>query len=242
MASVELGYSTFYQVRDVEFSRHGGDIGSIPQLKFIANSEFTRERIKESFGKNAAIVLPPIAQERCRVPQLGNRVLMINPDPSKGGDIALELAAQCPDIPFLIQESWASNKHLVEMKRAAKKLSNVQWEPPKIDIRKAFSRAKIILVPSKCEEAWGRVVSEAQVSGIPAVACRIGGLPESVGAGGILVDVSSDISNWEVALRSLWDSPETFQKYSKAALDHANRPQAQPSYQAMLLCEALENG
>ncbi|MCR9186205.1 MAG: glycosyltransferase [Halieaceae bacterium] len=167
---------------------------------------------------------------------------MINPDPSKGGDIALELAAQCPDIPFLIQESWASNRHLVEMKNAAKKLSNVQWEPPKIDIRKAFSRAKIILAPSKWEEAWGRVVSEGQVSGIPAVASRIGGLPESVGAGGILVDVPSDISNWKVALRSLWDFPETYQKYSKAATDHANRPEAQPSYQAKLLCATLKDG
>lgn len=241
VVSVELGYRTFYQVRDIAFDSHGGDISSVQELTFIANSEFTRARIKEVLGRDSQVILPPIAPERCKVERPGKRVLMINPDPRKGGDAALSLAELCPDIPFLIQESWSSNKTLVDMKRKARAFKNVLWKSPQMDMRNVYSQAKILLVPSRLEEAWGRVVSEAQVSGIPSIASRLGGLPESVGPGGVLVDVDADISTWEKTLRSLWDSTDIFNQYSKAAIAHAQRPEMRPSSQAKLLFQILDD-
>ena len=73
-----------------------------------------------------------------------------------------------------------------------------------------YAEARILLVPSVWEEAWGRVVTEAQVNGIPVLASAIGGLPESVGPGGILVPPGSDIEVWNAHLRELWSSDATY--------------------------------
>src|SRR5262249_21620774 len=56
------------------------------------------------------------------------------------------------------------------------------------DMRTVYCDTRILLVPSQWEdETWGRVVSEAQLSGIPVITSDRGGLPESVGPGGIVL-------------------------------------------------------
>jgi len=75
-------------------------------------------------------------------------------------------------------------------------------------------------VPSVWEEAWGRVVTEAHLSGIPVIARGIGGLPEAVGPGGILVDPSAPMDSWLNALAQLWDKPEEHRALSLAALEY----------------------
>ena len=67
-----------------------------------------------------------------------------------------------------------------------------------------YAQARLLLVPSVWEEAWGRVVTEAQLNGIPVLATAIGGLPESVGPGGILIPPGSGIEVWNAHLRKLW--------------------------------------
>jgi len=88
-------------------------------------------------------------------------------------------------------------------------------------MRPIYSRGRILLAPSQREEGWGRVVTEAQVSGIPVIASKIRGLPESVGPGGILVDPVSDLSRWEHALAQMWDHQDEYDRYSRAARAHA---------------------
>jgi glycosyltransferase involved in cell wall biosynthesis len=83
----------------------------------------------------------------------------------------------------------------------------------------------VLLAPSQWNEGWGRVVSEAQASGIPVLASRRGGLPEAVGAGGILVDAESDIAAWQAALARLWDDGDAYAGYCAAAFAHAARPE-----------------
>jgi glycosyltransferase involved in cell wall biosynthesis len=71
-------------------------------------------------------------------------------------------------------------------------------------------------------------VSEAQISGIPALAARRGGLPESVGEGGLLVDADADLAGWERAFERLWDDPREYAARSAAARVHAARAEIQP--------------
>ena len=89
-----------------------------------------------------------------------------------------------------------------------------------IAMRPVYARARLLLVPSQWEEAWGRVVSEAQASGIPAIASDIGGLPESVGPGGILVSPDAPLERWLAALSALWDDAAAWERYADAAAAH----------------------
>jgi glycosyltransferase involved in cell wall biosynthesis len=95
-------------------------------------------------------------------------------------------------------------------------------------VRPLLARARLVLVPSRWEETWGRIVSEAQVSGIPALAARRGGLPESVGEGGLLVDADADLAGWERAFARLWDDAHEYAARSAAARAHAARAEIQP--------------
>jgi glycosyltransferase involved in cell wall biosynthesis len=100
-----------------------------------------------------------------------------------------------------------------------------------------YRRAKVLLAPSRWEEAWGRVATEAQFSGIPVLASNRGGLPESVGPGGIQLDPDGPIEDWVEALRRLWFDKAFYADLSAKALAYAKRPQINPDRQIDLLLE-----
>jgi glycosyltransferase involved in cell wall biosynthesis len=70
-----------------------------------------------------------------------------------------------------------------------------------------ISSARAILVPSLSYEAAGRVVLEAYASGVPALASKVGGLPEVVrdGVTGLLLP-RGDESAWAEAMQRFDDS------------------------------------
>jgi len=159
-------------------------------------------------------------------------VTLINPHPLKGLEIGLALAKACPDIPFLFQESWPLNpEQLKELKAQLEPYSNITLQRAVSDMRQVYGRTKILLAPSKWEEAYGRVASEVQMSGIPVIASDRGGLPEAVGSGGILLDPEGDIQNWIDAVRKLWSDDTYYKEMSDAALIYANRPELNIEYQ-----------
>jgi glycosyltransferase involved in cell wall biosynthesis len=228
-----------YQVRDVEFDRHGGDLGRLKAATFVSNSKFTANRLNERFGIDSRVVLPPIVAERYRVAPRGGKVLVINPDPAKGGDTALELATRRPNIPFLIQESWANNSRLVDMRKRANELPNVEWKSPVLDMRERYREARVLIAASRWEEAWGRVASEAHVSGIPVIGSRIGGLEEAIGPGGILVPRDAPIEVWLQALDSIWGDSVLWDTLSSHAKAYSQRPDLNPDYQITVFRDIL---
>ena len=90
-------------------------------------------------------------------------------------------------------------------------LHNVTLLSPQKDMREIYGKCRLLLVPSVWEEAYGRVATEAQVSGIPVIASTRGGLPEAVGSGGILLDPAGPIEPWVNSVRKLW-SDKTYYK------------------------------
>lgn len=108
---------------------------------------------------------------------------------------------------------------------------NITFQRAVSDMKKVYSRAKILLAPSKWEEAYGRVASEVQMSGIPVIASNRGGLPEAVGSGGILLDPEGDINDWINAVRKLWSDDAYYKQISDAALAYSNRPELNIEYQ-----------
>lgn len=209
---------------DVETHRLSGTPVGLP-ARFVANSEFTAAVYKEAFGIESAVVPPLILADRYRVAAWApGQVTFVNPVADKGRDIAFAVAEACPDIPFEFVESWilsdADRTALLERLRA---LPHARFTPHQEDMRPIYARTKILLAPSQWREAWGRVASEAHVNGIPVVASRIGGLPESVGPGGILLPPDAPVAEWVAALRSLWDDPARFKALSALCADYARR-------------------
>lgn len=195
-----------------------------PLTAYISNSHFTRSRAARDLGVDSTVIYPLIDADRYRVTPTREKVVFINPHPSKGVSLACDLAALCPDIPFLFIEAWTLDGPEYDAIRARiRALPNVTLLPRTSDMAAIYAQARLVLVPSQWEEAFGRVVAEAQVSGIPALASAIGGLPEAVGKGGILLPPEAPAHHWAAALRQIWDDPAEHARLSQAATGHAAR-------------------
>ena len=185
----------------------------------------------ETFGIRPYVIPPFVDQEKYRVATNRRKVVFIGLVPEKGVELAFQLAEKRSDIPFEFVESWPINRaDFFDFERRANRLGNVTVRRRVADMRSIYGMAKILLVPSVCEEAWGRICTEAQCSGVPVLASNTGGLPESVGPGGLLVDVHAPLTEWLVALSTLWDDTAAYLRLSEAALMHSRRKEIQFSY------------
>lgn len=221
LAARVTGVPCLMMLQDVEFNDHGGDFKELGDMTCVANSAFTASKYQDAFGVHPSIIHPIIFPDKYKTNTTREYVTYINPHPQKGLDVALAVAKSCPDIPFLFQEAWPlSPDQLNLLKKQIAILPNVIFQRCVSDARQVYKRTKILLVPSKWEESYGRVASEAHFSGIPVVASNIGGLPEAVGNGGILINsqvANGDVSEWVEAINDLWNDNALYQKNVDAA-------------------------
>ncbi|TPX58016.1 hypothetical protein PhCBS80983_g03431 [Powellomyces hirtus] len=105
-----------------------------------------------------------------------SHVTLINPGPAKGFLLAHALARLAPDVHFLVIKSWAMQPYVVSQ---FQHLPNVTVEPAYIDTEQLWAKTKVLVVPSVCYEAFGLVVVEALLRGIPVISSDAGGLPEA---------------------------------------------------------------
>jgi glycosyltransferase involved in cell wall biosynthesis len=94
-------------------------------------------------------------------------------------------------------------------------------------------------MPSIVEETWGRVAGEAQARGIPVIASTRGALPETVGDGGLLIDVHGPLDAWIDAVARLASNDALHRRIAQAARAHAARAHARPAAAARQLIAAL---
>lgn len=240
-AFAAMGVPLVLYMRNVEFEELEGDPSTLPNARFIANSEFTARRYHEAFGIGSTVVPPTIEFAKYAFPTTRECVAFVNVDPKKGFERAVELARACPDIPFLFVEGWMLEEGpLAAVKAVLDPLPNVTFLRRTDDMRQVYGRARILLAPSKWEEAWGRVASEAHCSGIPVLGSSRGGLPEAIGPGGTVLDYDAPTAEWVAALRRLWDDKDFYAEKSAAALDYAKRPQLDSASQVRTVLSVLE--
>src|SRR5439155_43400 len=123
-----------------------------------------------------------------------------------------------PDVAFAFVRCWpVDDTALRELEAEARRLGNVELRPSTGDPAELYGDARVVLVPSTYPEAWGRVAGESQASGIPVLASRLGGLPEAVDGGGLLVDSDAGFDGWLRALALLWDDPSAYAHYTACA-------------------------
>ncbi|MDW6023930.1 glycosyltransferase family 4 protein [Mesorhizobium sp. BAC0120] len=227
--------------RNVEFDELGGNPADLRLASYISNSQFTAARYKQAFGVSSTVIPPLIDASLYRTTSSRENVTFINPYPIKGVDLAIEIARRCPDIPFSFNESWALNdEYKRTLLRRLQELPNVALYSRTYNMRSVYGKARVVLMPSKWEEAWGRVASEAQFSGIPVLGSTRGGLPESIGEGGIVLDYDAPLDDWVAALRRLWDDDACYARLSAAALRHSKRPELNPGHQFATFLEVLQ--
>ena len=229
-----LSIPTVGYVRDVEWNLLGGDPRNLENSVFVSNSRFTAKSLMERYSIPSTVIIPLFRGTAYQAPRRPENITFINPHPMKGLDLALEIVSRCPDIPFCFVKSWELNEEEEDaVTRGAQAYSNLKIQQPTRDMAAVYSRAKIVLMPSKWEEAWGRVATEAQFAGIPVIASDRGGLPDSVGPGGLLLDDS--IENWVHAVRKLWFDHSYYSELSAAALEHSMRRDLNPAAQVEAL-------
>ncbi|MFC4102456.1 glycosyltransferase family 4 protein [Paenibacillus xanthanilyticus] len=103
-------------------------------------------------------------------------VTMINPSNIKGLPIFLELAKRFPGLPFAAVPTWATTRDDLEALTA---LPNMTLLPRADDIDDILKATKILIVPSLWGEAFGAVIVDAMLRGIPVIASDVGGTSEA---------------------------------------------------------------
>eukprot|EP00438_Fugacium_kawagutii_P004771 Skav203108 [mRNA] locus=scaffold447:378985:380643:+ [translate_table: standard] len=104
-------------------------------------------------------------------------VTFVSPCPEKGLSIFLRIAESLPEVQFLAVKTVAWTKPWHE--QILKRLKNVKIQPATEKIEDILGITKVLLAPSVYPEAFGLVVAEAQLRGIPVVSTAICGLAEA---------------------------------------------------------------
>lgn len=242
--AAQQGYPSFYFLRSLYNFDRG--IGIPDHLHIVTNSPFTAEKTMEFTRRShVGVVLPFLDLNQYRVTKRDRQyITFINPIPQKGVEIAIEIARRMPEQKFLfVRGKWTgfSDERLQSYLQSIHELSNVEvWEHQQ-DMRQVYAVTDILLVPSQFEEAFGRVIVEAQANRIPVVAAHVGGVPYSLGQGGILVAPKDEPQAYVEALRSLCGNAEVYAALSNLALQNSQRPEFDPELQVEQFIQFVES-
>jgi len=152
---------------------------AINKSEVISNSNFMKKKLKQLFGKDSNVVYPLINEKvliesfnKISGQTFQKGIVFVGDSIIKGTEIAKKIAQLLPDQNFYFFSRYVKNQT---------KEGNIFWFPWQKNIIQVFKYAKIVIVPSICEEAYGRVSREAYLLNIPVIVSNRGGLPETVG-------------------------------------------------------------
>jgi glycosyltransferase involved in cell wall biosynthesis len=154
--------------------------------RVVVVSRFLQERVKKDLNVQSSICHPIIdlgryaAQTRVtKGPAIG---FYTDGSPfHKGDELVCRIVEKLPETHFVVVgkgflHPWDEIPGSVEYRGLVS------------DMRTFYGDISVLLVPSFVEEGHPRVILEAAANGIPAIANRIGGIPEALGASGILIE------------------------------------------------------
>jgi glycosyltransferase involved in cell wall biosynthesis len=171
--------------------------------KVVANSKYVAERLREDFRVDSEIVYPPITREKYLVEYNSEGCIgMVGArNEAKGVDIFFDIVESMPSENFISAGVFRNE----DLKRRANSLENLHHMGFVEDMNKFYMRTKLVVVPSRCSEAFGRAAAEPMVSGIPCVVSDRGGLPEVVGETGEIVSEIDSTKAWIEAIQRALD-------------------------------------
>jgi glycosyltransferase involved in cell wall biosynthesis len=197
------------------------ELRAIASLKchVVCSSRFLADKMREIIGRPAHVVYPAVTLCADTKVDPSGYVTMINPHRVKGIRTFLEIARRLPSEKFLVLESWKlSDADFAALESDLRLLPNVRFVRRVSDMRPIYGQTKLLLIPSVWEEGFGMVAVEAQSCGIPVIASARGGLPESVGSGGLMIEDYQSVDRWVSAIAGVLDNPAGYAKWSERAL------------------------
>jgi len=145
-------------------------------------------------------------------------VTMINPTIVKGSELLCKIIEKMPYVQFLVVKNWMSDDHMVNFS----KYSNVSVISRQVRINDIYKQTKVLLVPSFWEEAFGRVIVEAALEGVPTIGSNRGGIPEAIGTNGGSVLDYNNLDAWVKEIEKYLHN-NRFQKIGRRARSNALR-------------------
>jgi glycosyltransferase involved in cell wall biosynthesis len=148
----------------------------------------------------------------------------------KGFDTAI-LAARTADVPLVVAGEGPDEARLRGLAGDADVRFTGRLAPEKLaEVR---ARAAAVLVPSRWEEPCPYSALDAMAAGVPVLASPHGGLPELVGAHGLVA--GQDADSWSGALRELWNDPAARRRRGEFGLERARERFSEAVYLERLL-------
>lgn len=145
---------------------------------------------------------PAPAAGRIRESELSHAWVFVGRlDASKGADFLLDVARACPNERFTVIGEGV-------LRGEFERLSNVRClgQRSRQEVLEAMTSSRGVLVPSRVQENQPTVILEAFTCGVPVVASCVGGIPETVGGGGVCLPL--DAPAWSAVLKRsalFWD-------------------------------------
>jgi glycosyltransferase involved in cell wall biosynthesis len=169
----------------------------------VTNSHYMADKIYSLWSKKCDVVYPVPDWSSADTPpeEDGQFITFFNPSPDKGLGIAHTLVTKrFPKKPFLFVEGFIDPEaHGIALVRSGN-LVHARRSP---DVASIYSMSRTVIIPSQWQEPFGRIALESMYYGIPVIASKTGGLPESVGAGGILIEDYANVDRWVEAIELL---------------------------------------
>lgn len=225
----------------------------------FTTSPYLTEAYRQRIGLNSVGIESPIEWADVEAPEdLRRFVTFVNPSPGKGSLLFARLADMLgstrPDIPLLVVQSATTAGALNAIPGLDfKKYPHIMAAPATPRPADFFALTRILLVPSTVAESFGRVSAEAMVNGIPPIVSDRGGLPQTVGQGGLVLPLPAwltpdatdlpseeDVRPWFQAVCRLWDDPAYYAEASKRARAEAEHRFAEPVMRRRY-CEYFES-
>lgn len=230
-SGIGLPCSCVVMIHDPNFAEEIEDLAILDGVQVVANSPYTADRVKDRYGLRIPVI-PPVVNLSSYQTERSNAqcVTLVSPNSDKGVELVLELATALPMLPFLLVEGWPlGRQEWGRLKRQTAHLGNVRVRRSARDMMEIYRSTRVLLVPSQVAETFGRVVIEAQVSGIPSIVRNIGSLPWTVGEGGIIMPVDAGVAQWSEELARLFNDQHHYDLLSSRARANASRVDFQPT-------------
>lgn len=229
-----------YFIHDAELPDR--DLKQLAELgcEFVASSQFLARKAGCLLKQRIEVVYPCPRLDFGVSGDPDGYVTMINPHRVKGVETFYKIACAMPDKQFLLLESWKLNEQqLEEVQQQLEGLPNVEFHRRVSDMAVVYGYTRLLIVPSVWEEGFGMVVVEAQSCGIPVIASNRGGLPEAVGAGGLLIDDYRNPDEWMSAIMKVVGESSSYQEYVGRALANVREDRFRCEHSARVIFDVL---